>query len=246
MTKTIILIPSRLAATRLPNKPLLKINGLSIINHVYQKAKSTEIGNVYVATGDKEIFKEVSENSGNCILTEKEHQTGTDRIFEACQKLKLNNIEYIINLQGDEPMIDIDDIRNLNKKATDKKSEIATLACKITDNKMLYKNNIVKVITEQELSKDKISKAKNFSREALFNKNANIYQHIGIYMYKASILEKFVNLKQTKNEISQKLEQLRAMDNNISIDVILANSSPIGVDTSEDYLEIKKLMEYKN
>jgi len=246
MTKTIILIPSRLAATRLPNKPLLKINGLSIINHVYQKAKSTEIGNVYVATGDKEIFKEVNENNGDCILTEKEHQTGTDRIFEACQKLKLNNIEYIINLQGDEPMIDIDDIKNLNKKATDKQSEIATLACKITDNKMFYKNNIVKVITEQELSKDKISKAKNFSREALFNKNANIYQHIGIYMYKISILEKFVNLKRTKNEISQKLEQLRAMDNNISIDVILANSSPIGVDTNEDYLEIKKLMEYKN
>ncbi len=246
MTKTIILIPSRLAATRLPNKPLLKINGLSIINHVYQKAKLTEIGNVYVATGDKEIFKEVNENSGDCILTEKEHQTGTDRIFEAYQKLKLNNIEYIINLQGDEPMIDIDDIKNLNKKAIDKKSEIATLACKITDNKMLYKNNVVKVITEQELSKDTISKAKNFSREAIFNKNANIYQHIGIYMYKISILEKFVNLKKTKNEISQKLEQLRAIDNNISIDVILANSSPIGVDTNEDYLEIKKLMEYKN
>ncbi len=246
MTKTIILIPSRLAATRLPNKPLLKINGLSIINHVYQKAKSTEIGNVYVATGDKEIFKEVSENSGNCILTEKEHQTGTDRIFEACQKLKLNDIEYIINLQGDEPMIDIDDIKNLNNKAIDKKSEIATLACKIKDNKILYKNNIVKVITEEELSKDKISKAKKFLREASFNSNANIYHHIGIYMYKVSILEKFVNLKQTKNEISQKLEQLRAIDNNISIDVILANSSPIGVDTSEDYLEIKKLMEYKN
>ncbi len=245
MTKTIILIPSRLAATRLPNKPLLKINGLSIINHVFKKAKSVEIGDVFVATGDKEIFKEVNENGGSCIITEKEHQTGTDRIFEAYQKLKLNNIEYIINLQGDEPMIDINDIKNLYNKAVKKKSEIATLACKITDQKMLNNNNIVKVITEEPLSINNISKAKNFSRKILSN-NKNIYHHIGIYMYKVSILEKFVNLKQTEKEIAQKLEQLRALDKNISIDVILANSSPIGVDTNEDYLEIKKIMEYKN
>ena len=96
MSKTIILIPSRLAATRLPNKPLLKINGISIINHVYEKAKSSKIGDVFVATGDKEIFEEVTKKGGKCILTEKEHQTGTDRIFEAYQKLELKNIDYVI------------------------------------------------------------------------------------------------------------------------------------------------------
>ena len=245
MTKTIILIPSRLAAKRLPNKPLLKIKGKSIINHVYQKAKSAEIGNVYVATGDEEIFYEVTNNGGNSILTKKEHKTGTDRIYEAYQKLKSNDIEYVINLQGDEPMIDIQDIKNLNNKTINKKSDIATLACKIKDEEILN-NNIVKVITEEKLLKDNISKAKYFSRESAFDNISNIYHHIGIYMYKVSTLEKFVNLKQTENEISQKLEQLRAIDNNISIDVVLAKTSPIGVDTNEDYLEIKKLMEYKN
>ena len=97
MSKTIILIPARLAATRLPNKPLLKINGLSLINHVYKKALSAKIGNVFVATGDQKIFNDVIKHGGKCILTEKKHNTGTDRIFEAYQKLKLNNIDYTFN-----------------------------------------------------------------------------------------------------------------------------------------------------
>ena len=246
MTKTIILIPSRLAATRLPNKPLLKINGLSIINHVYQKAISSEIGDTYVATGDERIYEEVIKNGGKCILTEKNHKTGTDRIFEAFKKLDNKKIEYIINLQGDEPMIDIEDLKNLHKQAINNNSEIATLACEIKNEIMFSKNHIVKVISEEKILKDSITKAKTFLRKILQYNQENVYHHIGIYLYKVSILEKFVNLKQTENEISQKLEQLRAMENNISIDVILANSSPIGVDTQEDYMEIKKLMEYKN
>ena len=246
MTKTIILIPSRLAATRLPNKPLLKINGLSIINHVYEKAISAKIGDVFVATGDEEIFKEVTKKGGKCILTEKEHQTGTDRIFEAYQKLELNNVDYIINLQGDEPMINIEDIKSLNTNTINKKFEIATLACKIKDKNVLNKNNIVKVITDEELSKENTSRAKTFSREILFNYNTNIYHHIGIYMYKVSTIKKFVNLKQSKNEINQKLEQLRAIDNNIEINVILASSSSVGVDTEEDFLEMTKIMNYKD
>jgi len=246
MTKTIILIPSRLAATRLPNKPLLKINGISIINHVYEKAKSAMIGDVFVATGDEEIFEEVTKNGGKCVLTKKEHQTGTDRIFEAYQKLDLNNVDYVINLQGDEPMINIEDIKNLNTNAINNKSNIATLACKIIDNNILNKSSIVKVITDKKISNESISIANTFLREVPFDYAANIYHHVGIYMYKVSTLEKFVNLKQTKNEIDRRLEQLRAIDNNIEIDVILANSSPIGVDTEEDFLEIKKIMNYKD
>ena len=246
MNKTIILIPSRLAATRLPNKPLLKINNLSIINHVYKKAEESKIGEVYVATGDKEIFNDVKKNGGNCILTEKSHNSGTDRIFEALQKLKLKNIDYIINLQGDEPIIDIKDIIKLYNKTLQNNSEMSTLACKIYDDKILNLENIVKVITEKKLSDENYSKANAFSRKVLKNDNINIYHHIGIYMYKSLILEKFVNFKQTENEISQKLEQLRAMDNNIQIDVNLASSTPIGVDTYEDYKKIKKIMEKKN
>ena len=246
MNNTIILIPSRMAATRLPNKPLLKINNISIINHVYRKAQLTEIGEVYVATGDNRIYEEVTKNGGKCVLTKKNHKTGTDRIYEAFKKLDNKKVEYIINLQGDEPMIDIDDVKNLYKQAINNKSEMATLACKLQNKLMLNNNNIVKVITEKKLFKDSNTQAKIFLRKVLDNNKTNIYHHIGIYLYKVSILEKFVNLKQTENEISQKLEQLRAMENNISIDVFLANSSPIGVDTKKDYLEIKKLMEYKN
>ena len=143
-------------------------------------------------------------------------------------------------------MIDIEDIKNLNRNAIKNKSEIATLACKINDKNVLKKNNIVKVITDKKISYENISTANNFSRKIPFNNNENIYHHIGIYIYKVSILEKFVNLKQSKNEIDQRLEQLRAIDNNIKIDVILANSSPIGVDTEEDFLELKKIMNYKN
>ena len=113
MTKTIILIPSRLDASRLPNKPLLKINNKSIINHVYEKGQSANIGQVYVATGDQKIFDEVVKNNGKSILTSEKYNTGTDRIFEAYEQLNKKDIDYVINLQGDEPLIDKKDIINL-------------------------------------------------------------------------------------------------------------------------------------
>ena len=245
MSNTVILIPSRLAATRLPNKPLLKINNISIINHVYKIAKSSLIGESYVATGDKEIFEEVTKYGGKCILTKKDHKTGTDRIFEAYQELKDDNIDYVINLQGDEPMLDIKDVNNLLKNTIEKKSKISTLACHIEDEKLLVNKNIVKVTTKDQLNQSNLSTATSFMRE-IDNTKKNIYHHIGIYIYNVSYLEKFVKLEQTQNEKSQKLEQLRLMDNNIEINVGLAKTKPIGVDTAEDYLEIKKIMEYKN
>ncbi len=245
MSKTIILIPSRLAATRLPNKPLLKINNISIINHVYKIAKSSLIGESYVATGDKEIFEEVTKHGGKCILTKKDHKTGTDRIFEAYQELKDDNIEFVINLQGDEPMLDIEDVNNLLKKTIEKKSKISTLACQIEDEKFFLNKNIVKVTTKEELHQNNLSIASSFKRE-IKNTQKNIYHHIGIYIYNVSYLAKFVQLEQTQHEKSQKLEQLRLMDNNIEIHVGLAKTKPIGVDSAEDYLEIKKIMEYKN
>ena len=245
MKKTIILIPSRLTASRLPNKPLLKINNKSIINHVYEKGQSTNIGEVYVATGDKEIFEEIVKSKGKCILTKKNHLTGTDRIYEAYEQLKRNDIDYIINLQGDEPLIDINDIVNLNNIAISHNSDIATLACTL-ETKNIENQNVVKVITDKNIEKNKLSSAKKFLRNLSDEKSENIYHHIGIYIYKVSTLQKFVGLKQSSNEINLKLEQLRALDNNIKIDVVFANSMPVGVDTNEDYLEIKKLMEYKS
>ena len=245
MTKTIILIPSRLSASRLPNKPLLKINNKSLINHVYEKGQSTNIGDVYVVTGDKEIFEEVVKNNGKSILTKKNHLTGTDRIFEAYDPLNRNDIDYIINLQGDEPLIDTNDIVNLNNLAIKHNFEIATLACRL-EKKNIQNQNVVKVICDENIEKNNFSKAKKFLRSIRNEKSENIYHHIGIYIYKVTAIQKFVSLKQSPNEIRHRLEQLRALDNNIKIDVIFANSTPVGVDTNEDFLEIKKLMEYKS
>ena len=233
-----------MSASRLKGKPLLKINNLPIICHVVEKAKEADIGEVIVATEDKEIAVAVKKNGGKAILTGN-HNTGTDRIFEAFQKLKIKDVDYVLNLQGDEPMIDPKDIINLNNLMIKNNSEIGTLASAIKENTILNNENVVKVITKEKLEKNNFTKAINFSRKNLSKQNSNIYHHIGIYAYKVSVLEKFINLNQTKNEIENHLEQLRALDNNITIMVALTKSSPIGVDTKEDFLAIKKIMEYK-
>ena len=243
MSKTLILIPSRMAASRLPGKPLLKINNLSIISHVFKKAEKANIGQVIVATEDEKIFDDVSSNGGRAILTSKNHKTGTDRIFEAFSLLNLKNIDLIMNIQGDEPQIDIKDIINLNNKMTENQSKLGTLAAKITELKMLQNENVVKVKINQSFEKESFPSAKMFTRKT--NDKENIYHHIGIYCYEKNTLKNFVSLKQSQNEIKNKLEQLRALDNNIKVNVALANSSPIGVDTKEDYLALKKIMEYK-
>jgi len=246
MPKTLILIPSRLSASRLPGKPLLKINGLSIISHVFKKAEKSNVGKVYVCTGDKEICEDVINNGGNCVLTTRKHSTGTDRIYEGLQKLNSIDYDYILNIQGDEPTIDVEDIKKLNKVACKNKSDTATLASEIHNKKNLNETSIVKVQTKKKLNLHNFSQATKFFRKASGINFKNVYHHIGIYQYKKSILKKFIQFSQTKNEKKYKLEQLRILENKINIDVILAKSSPIGVDTKKDYMEIKKLMEYKS
>ena len=244
LMKTLTIIPSRLSATRLPGKPLLKINDISIISHVFMRAQEANIGDVVVAAEDQEIVDDVVNNGGRAILTGKNHKTGTDRIYEALNKLGVKDVDLVMNLQGDEPAININDIINLNKKMISNQSQMGTLAAKIKDLKDLENENIVKVITKENLNKDKFSKAKNFLRRS--SEVENIYHHIGIYCYSTDTLKKFVELDQSKNEIDNRLEQLRALDNDIEINIALASSSPIGVDTKEDYLALKKIMEYKD
>jgi 3-deoxy-manno-octulosonate cytidylyltransferase (CMP-KDO synthetase) len=243
--KTLIIIPSRLSATRLPGKPLLEINGLSIISHVFKKAEEANIGEVVVATEDQEIMDDVKKNGGQAILTGKEHKTGTDRIYEALQKLDCRNIDLIMNLQGDEPLMNIEDIKNLNYQMIKYQSKLGTLAAKIKD-KAIYKNeNIVKVNTKEYLDNLNFPEAINFTRKSL-KEYKNTYHHLGIYCYKKETLKDFVSYNQSSNEIKNRLEQLRALDNNLRINVALAKASPIGVDTEEDFVAIKKLMEYKS
>ena len=251
MPKVVILIPSRYSARRLPGKPLLKVKGIPLIAHVYKKAKQTKIGQVYVVTGDVKILKALKKFTNNCIITKNKHRTGTDRIYEGAKKLRLNNNDYVVNLQGDEPLISVKDINRLIKVIVRKKLKIGTLACKINDNKVKQKfndKNIVKVKTYKKINRETFSLAKNFFRisKKNKNKNENCYQHIGIYMYKFEILKLFVSLKQTLREKKLKLEQLRALDNQIPINVVLAETKPMGIDTKSDFVKFKKILERNN
>ena len=243
--KTLIIIPSRLSATRLPGKPLLKINGLSIISHVFKKAIETNIGEVYVAAEDQKIIDDVNKNGGQAILTGNSHKTGTDRIYEALKKIGKSDIELVMNLQGDEPLMNIEDIKNLHNKMIKTNSALGTLASVINDQNLYEKQSVVKVVTEERLETSEFPEAINFMRKSNDLKE-NIYHHLGIYCYQLETLKKFVSLNQSKNEIKNKLEQFRALDNNIKINVSLAKDSPIGVDTEEDFVAIKKIMEYKS
>ena len=243
--KTLIVIPSRLAATRLPGKPLLKINGLSIISHVFKKAEKAKIGDVLVATENQEIVDDVKKNGGQAVLTSDKHSTGTDRIYEALQKTKISNIDLVMNLQGDEPLIDVDDIRSLNRHMLNTNYKIGTLASKILDTKLYDNQNVVKVKTKEELNYKNFPEAIYFKRETL-KKDTNTYHHVGIYCYEIETLKDFVSYKQSSNEAKYKLEQLRALENKIKINVALAKSHSIGVDTKEDFVAIKKIMEYKS
>ena len=166
-----------------------------------------------------------------------------DKIEMACD---LKDVKYIINLQGDEPALNENDIINLNNFMIKHNSDIGTLAAEIKEDKILSDENIVKVISKEKINYENFPTALNFTRKALSKIESNIYHHIGIYAYKAEILEKFFNLKQTKNEKENRLEQLRALDNSLNINIALAKTSPIGVDTEEEYLAIKKIMEYKS
>ncbi len=232
-----------MSAKRLPGKPLLKINGISIISHVFKRAESANIGDVIVATEDQEIIDDVKSNGGNAILTNKNHKTGTDRIYEALTKIDRKNIKFIMNVQGDEPDIDINDIKNLDTMMKLHNSKIGTLAAKISRLEMYEDENVVKVKIRESFSKNSFPFAENFMRKS--SDKDNVFHHLGVYCYELQTLEKFISFNQSKNEIENKLEQLRALDNNININVAQATKSPIGVDTEEDYLALKKIMKYK-
>ena len=245
MSKSVVIIPSRLDAKRLPNKPLLKINNIPLIIHVMERAKESGIGEVIVATPDQKILDLVEQQSGRAILTSKDHLTGTDRIYEALEKISDDSINIIINLQGDMPNLDPENIRNLDYLMRKNNNDIGTLASKIKNVEELQNTNIVKVETFENLDYSNFLKSKDFFRKTTNINILNIYHHIGIYAFSKSVLSKYAKLSRTKNEIDRKLEQMRALDNNIEIKVALSKSLPLGIDTEEDFLLIKKSMEYK-
>ena len=168
MSKVLILIPSRMSAQRLPGKPLLEINNIPVISHVVKRGQEANIGEVVVCAEDEAIISAVKKNGGEAILTGSKHRNGTERIFEGLQKLNINNVDYIMSLQGDEPAINPKDIKNLYHFMAKYNPDIGTLASEVKENSMLHNENIVKVKTIKKLKKDNFVEAINFSREILY------------------------------------------------------------------------------
>ncbi len=243
MKNTAIIIPSRLAATRFPNKPLAKINNIPMILHVLNKAKESKVGEVFVATPDKKIFDIVNNNGGVAILTKKNHLSGSDRVYEAYSEKIKNKADLIINLQGDMPNINPNNIAKLEKLMKDNNSDIGTLASPIKDESELTDSNVVKVQVDQALKDDSFLEAKDFFRKKKDLINDKTYHHLGLYIFTKDALTRYVKLSRSKLEIERNLEQMRAMENNMIIKVGRTDSIPLSVDTEDDLKKVKKEME---
>ena len=243
MIKTAIIIPSRLDAKRLPNKPLKLINQKEMILHVYDLALKSNIGDVIVATPDQKIINLILKKGGKAILTKIDHQTGTDRIFEVFEETLKKEVEIIINLQGDMPNLKSSSIVTLLNHMKKNTCDIGTLASEIKNVKEIKDTNICKAISEKDLKKNGFSSAVDFRRELKQNEINNFYHHIGIYAFTSKALMRYVSLKRSKLEISRNLEQMRALENDMKIDIGYVDACPLSVDTEEDLIQIKKIME---
>jgi len=242
MNKIAIIIPSRLNAQRLPNKPLKLINNKEMILHVYDLAIRAKAGEVYVATPDQQIIDIVKNSGGNAIKTSGNHETGTDRIFEVFKETLNSEPNIIINLQGDMPNLESQAISNLVSYMSKNKCDIGTLASDFNSKVEINNPNVVKVAVKEKLSNNIFLNALDFFRTKT-KSTYNLYHHIGIYAFTNKALIRYVSLKRTKLELERKLEQLRALENKMSIHVGYIKSSPLSVDTEEDLIEVKNLME---
>jgi 3-deoxy-manno-octulosonate cytidylyltransferase (CMP-KDO synthetase) len=236
MKKISIVIPSHLHAKRLPNKPLLLIDQEPMIVHVWRQAKKSKISDILVATADREIIQAVEAVGGKAILTSKEHTNGSDRIFEAVESFNPKP-DIIINLQGDMPLINPDAINFLADYMQNNNAEMATLASQLTAEDM-DNPNVVKVQTSGNISSLQFHDAIDFYRKQNEERN-NVYHHVGIYAYQYNTLKQYVHLQKTKNELERSLEQMRALDNHIKIQVGFISDYPLGVDTQEDLDKIR-------
>jgi 3-deoxy-manno-octulosonate cytidylyltransferase (CMP-KDO synthetase) len=235
--KVLGVIPSRFASTRFPGKPLADIAGKSMIERVYSQAKkSSHLSKVIVATDDQKIFDHVISFNGNVCMTAENHVSGTDRCFEALG-LQKEKYDYVINIQGDEPFIQPEQI-SLLAGLLDGKTELATLAKNIENEEHLFNSNIVKVVLNSNhealyFSRSTIPHIRNSSHNIWLDKH-HFLKHIGLYAYRTDILEKITSLAPSMLEKAESLEQLRWLENGFKIKVAETNIETIGIDTPED------------
>ncbi|WP_298254336.1 3-deoxy-manno-octulosonate cytidylyltransferase [Bradyrhizobium sp.] len=231
--RILVLIPARMAATRLPGKPLLEMAGLPMIIHVLRRAEAAGIGRVAVATDTAEIAATVMAHGGEAVMTRAEHPSGSDRIFEAAGRLDpRREAEIVVNLQGDFPTITPDNIRDVLVPLADADVDIATLAAEIHTEEEASNPNVVKAIGS--MVSPRRLRALYFTRARAPHGEGARYHHIGLYAYRRQALERFVHLAPSPLERQEKLEQLRALEAGMRIDITIVDSVPRGVDTPAD------------
>jgi len=234
------IIPARYASTRFPGKPLVQINGKSMIERVYIQCKKT-LEHIYVATDDERIVNEVKRFGGNFVITLENHQSGTDRLSEAIKIIQKETDQYfdvVINIQGDEPFIQPEQIEEIKSCFKDQETEIATLVKRIENHKDIFDANKPKVVFDKNMQAICFSRSPiPFLRgvaEKEWHKKHPYYRHIGMYAYKTETLLKLTRLEQTPLELAESLEQLRWIENGYKIKVAETRFDSFGIDTPED------------
>jgi 3-deoxy-manno-octulosonate cytidylyltransferase (CMP-KDO synthetase) len=240
-TRNLVLIPARMASSRLPGKPLLDIAGLPMIVHVLRRAEEANIGRVAVATDTPEIAAAVKAHGGEAVMTHADHPSGSDRIFEALCKLDPEGrAEIVINLQGDFPTIAPDNIRDVLPPLADAAVDIATLAAEIRDEEEHTTPSVVKLVGSPLDSRR--LRALYFTRATAPYGDGPRYHHIGLYAYRREALERYVRLPPSVLEMREKLEQLRALEAGMRIDVTIVDTVPRGVDTPADLETARRIL----
>ena len=237
----LVLIPARMAAARLPGKPLLQMAGLPMIVHVLRRAEAAGIGRVAVATDTAEIAAAVTAHGGQAVMTRADHPSGSDRIFEALGALDpAGEAEVVVNLQGDFPTISPDNIRDVLTPLADPEVDIATLAAEIHTEEEALNPNVVKAIGSPIGGRR--LRALYFTRATAPHGDGPRYHHIGLYAYRRAALERFVSLPPSPLERQEKLEQLRALEAGMRIDITIVDTVPRGVDTPADLEATRQIL----
>ncbi|MBV8920187.1 3-deoxy-manno-octulosonate cytidylyltransferase [Bradyrhizobium sp.] len=237
----VILIPARMASTRLPGKPLMEICGLPMIVHVLRRAEEAGIGRVAVATDTPEIATAVQAHGGEAVMTRADHPSGSDRIFEALEQLDpRREAEIVVNLQGDFPTITPNNIRDVLAPLADPAVDIATLAAEIHTEEENNAPSVVKAVGTSLGGKR--MRALYFTRATAPHGDGPRYHHIGLYAYLRAALERFVKLPPSPLEQQEKLEQLRALEAGMRIDITIVDTVPRGVDTAPDLEMARRIL----
>ena len=239
--RTLVLIPARMASTRLPGKPLADIAGLPMIVQVAKRAQEAEAGRIIVAVDDQTVYDVVAAAGFEVVMTPQDHQSGSDRIFEAVQKADPNaEMDFIINVQGALPTIEPEAVRASLRPLDNPSTDIATLTVEITDEHEKTNPSVVKVVGSP-LSETRL-RALYFTRATAPYGNGPLYHHIGLYAYRRAALAKFVSLGPSVLEKRESLEQLRALEAGMRIDVEIVDSVPLGVDTPADLEKARAIL----